>query len=74
MHIIILECSIESAYREMRIVDSIGTIKSVLICLDIFSAIKSCEFLADESFSILYRDISVKVELSDIVVLAMYHH
>ena len=74
MHIIILECSIESADRELRIIYSIRTIKSVLICLDIFSAIKSCEFLADERFSILYRDVSVKVELSDIVVLAMYHH
>ena len=74
MHIIILECSIESAYREVRIIDSIGTIKSVLICLDIFSAIKSCEFLADERFSILYRDISVEVELFYIIFLVIHHH
>ena len=74
MHIIILKCSIESADRELRIIYSIRTIKSVLICLDIFSSIKSSELLADKLFSILNRDISVEIELLDIIFLVIHHH
>ena len=74
MYIVALECSIESAHGELRLIECVTSPQSVLIRLDILGAVEPCEVLTDELLGLFYSDVSVEVEKPDVLLLTVHYH